>query len=129
MPRFHFKGSGNARAKELVMSRLLTCIVTTIETCELGQEEDMAVGDNFPILPPHRRDSQERRKRPREPSSDFPTESHPRVCSPTPRDSSISPRASEVPWVAPRLKDPSYSIFPSHSGPASGPPEEQSPPK
>ena len=52
MPHFHFEGLGNARAKECVLNQILTYIAAGTETCELEQEEDMVVGNDYPI-PPH----------------------------------------------------------------------------
>ena len=34
VPRLHFESLGNARAKERILSRLLTCIAAVVETCE-----------------------------------------------------------------------------------------------
>ena len=47
MPRLHFESLGNARAKERILSRLLTCIAAVVETREFEQAEDMTVGDDF----------------------------------------------------------------------------------
>ena len=47
VPRSHFEGLKNARAKESVLSRLFTCFVAAIETHEFGQTEIMEVGDDF----------------------------------------------------------------------------------
>ena len=55
MPRLHFEGSGNARAKERVLGQLLTCITTTIEACGFRLAENMADGDDYPIPPPRHR--------------------------------------------------------------------------
>ena len=55
VPRLHFEGPSNARAKERVLSMLLTCIATMVETREFERAKDMAVGDDFPISPPPRR--------------------------------------------------------------------------
>ena len=52
VPCLHFEGPGNARAKEHVLSRLLTSITTKVETLEFGKTESMAVGDDFPIPSP-----------------------------------------------------------------------------
>ena len=53
VPRLHFQGSRNARAKEWVLSRLLTYIAATVDIREFGRAGNMAVGDDYPILPPH----------------------------------------------------------------------------
>ena len=127
VPRLHFEGLGNARAKECVQNRLLTCITAAVETCELKQEEDMAVGDDYPISPPPHRDFQERRKRPWEPSSDSPTESHLHAHPSTHGDPSTISRASEVPLVAPRPKGSSHSTSPPHTSLAHDHPKEQRP--
>ena len=107
MPHLHFEGPGNACAKERVLSRLLTCIMTVVETCKSGQAENMAVGEDFPISPPPPRNPKEGQKRPSEPSSNSLTNSLPCVRPDTPKNSSTALRVSEVPWVAPRPRSPS----------------------
>ena len=97
MPRLHFEGQGNGPVKEWVLSRLLTCIAAAVETCEFGRAENMAVGDDYPMSPPPHHNLQEGRKRPREPSSDSPTESRPRVRPSSPGNSLTAPKASKVP--------------------------------
>ena len=47
VPHLHFESLGNARAKERILSQLLTCIAATVETREFEQAEDMTVGDDF----------------------------------------------------------------------------------
>ena len=115
VPHLHFEGPGNARAKERVLSRLLTCIMTVVETRKFRQTENIAVGEDFPISPLPPRNPKERQKRPSEPSLDSLTNSLPRVRPATPRNSSTTLRASEVPWVAPWPRSPSQPILPPHS--------------
>ena len=115
MPRLHFEGLGNSRAKERVLGRLLTCIATIIETCEFGLAKNMAVGDDYPIPHPPYRSLQEERKRQREPSLESSTDSHPNTCPDPPRSSPPAPRASEVSRAPTRQKGPSQPILPPHS--------------
>ena len=110
MPCLHFEGVGNARAKEHVLSRLLTSIATKVETLEFGKTESMAISDDFPIPPPPCRNPNEGRNRLREASSDSLTDSYPRF-RPAPPENSPTPRVSEISRVAPRPKGPSHPIF------------------
>ena len=79
MPHLHFEGPRNARAKERILSRLLTCIAIAVEARGFGLVENMEVGDDYPIPPSPRRNPQGGRKRPREPSSHSPIDSCPCV--------------------------------------------------
>ena len=121
VPRLHFEGSENTRAKERIISWLLA---TVVETREFGQAENRVVGDDYPIPPPPRprRNPREGRKRLREPSSNSLTDPHPHFCSATLGNSPTALKASEVPRVAPWPKDPSQPILPPFLGP-----EEQRP--
>ena len=95
VPCLHFEGLGNARAKERVLNRLLARIASTAEAWEYEKVEEMAVGDDFPLLPPPRCNSQERQKRLRESFSDTPIESCHRARPFVSRDNQIVPRAKE----------------------------------
>ena len=61
--RFNFEGLGSARAREHVLHRL---IARDEEVYDALKTEAMAIGDDFPILPPPRCEPQGPRKRPRE---------------------------------------------------------------
>ena len=110
VPHLHFEGLGNAHAKECLLNRLLISIVAAVEPRELKQVGGIGVSNDSPILPPPRRDPHERRKRPREPSSNSSIESRPYARPPTLKDSSIVPKASEIPRVAPRPNDPPFHL-------------------
>ena len=61
----NFEGSGDAQAKEEVLSQLLACIQAASKTQTQEVSKEMVVGEEFPLVPHLRHELQVRLKRPR----------------------------------------------------------------